>query len=83
VNPDPREPETARPSLLGLSLRLCSPEAALDNVWHVMDVLEGSPAESAGLVPYGDWVVGWAGGVLAAEGDFYEVVEAVRPCFTF
>jgi S1-C subfamily serine protease len=59
-------------------MRICEPEFALENVWHVMDVLEGSPAESAGLVPYGDWIIGWSGGVLGAEGDFYDVVEAVR-----
>ncbi len=58
-------------------MRMCEPEFAVDNVWHVLDVLEGSPAESAGLVPYGDWIIGWSGGVLSAEGDFYEVVEAV------
>lgn len=69
--------EASQPSLLGLSMRVCEPELSLDNVWHVLDVLEGSPAESAGLVPYGDWIVGWSGGVLAAEGDFYDVVEAV------
>lgn len=65
-----------QPSLLGLSMRICEPEFALENVWHVLDVLEGSPAESAGLVPYGDWIIGWSGGVLGAEGDFYDVVEA-------
>ncbi|KAH8114310.1 GRASP55/65 PDZ-like domain-containing protein [Phellopilus nigrolimitatus] len=65
-----------QPSLLGLSMRICDPEFSLDNVWHVLDVLEGSPAESAGLVPYGDWIVGWSGGVLASESDFYDVVEA-------
>lgn len=59
-------------------MRMCEPEFAMDNVWHVLDVLEGSPAESAGLVPYGDWIIGWSGGVLSAEGDFYDVVEAVR-----
>jgi hypothetical protein len=68
-----------QPSLLGLSMRICEPEFALENVWHVLDVLEGSPAESAGLVPYGDWIVGWSGGVLGAESDFYDVVEAVSP----
>jgi hypothetical protein len=67
-----------QPSLLGLSMRICEPEFALENVWHVLDVLEGSPAESAGLVPYGDWIIGWSGGVLSAEGDFYDLVEAVR-----
>ncbi|KAI0923282.1 hypothetical protein AcV5_007412 [Taiwanofungus camphoratus] len=75
--PDPQEPEAERkPSLLGLSMRMCEPEFALDNVWHVLDVLEGSPAESAGLVPYGDWIIGWSGGALSAEGDFYDIVEA-------
>jgi hypothetical protein len=39
---DPKEPGTeAKPSLLGLSMRLCDPEPSLDNVWHVMDVFEG------------------------------------------
>jgi S1-C subfamily serine protease len=58
-------------------MRMCEPEPSLDNVWHVLDVIEGSPAESAGLVPYGDWIVGWSGGALHAEGDFYDLVEAV------
>jgi len=57
-------------------MRVCEPDLSLDNVWHVLDVLEGSPAESAGLVPYGDWIVGWSGGVLSAESDFYDLVEA-------
>ncbi|KAF8339602.1 GRASP55/65 PDZ-like domain-containing protein [Cantharellus anzutake] len=65
-----------KPSLLGLTMRLCEPESALDNVWHILEVMEGSPAESAGLVPYGDWIVGWSGGVLRGENDFLEVVEA-------
>ncbi|KAI6114351.1 GRASP55/65 PDZ-like domain-containing protein [Pisolithus sp. B1] len=65
-----------QPSLLGLSMRMCEFESAMDNVWHVLEVLEGSPAESAGLVPYGDWIIGWSGGVLTAENDFYDVVEA-------
>ena len=56
---------------------MCEPEFTLESVWHVLDVLEGSPAESAGLVPYGDWIIGWSGGILGAEGDFYDVVEAV------
>lgn len=69
------------PSLLGLSLRLCNPQHALEQVWHVLEVLEGSPAQSAGLVPFGDWIIGYSGGVLRGEGDFYDVVESV--CFFF
>ncbi|KAJ4001681.1 GRASP55/65 PDZ-like domain-containing protein [Lentinula boryana] len=65
----------AQPSLLGLSMRMCTPEYA-NNVWHVLDVSEGSPAEDAGLVPYGDYIIGWSGGVLSAENDFYDLVEA-------
>jgi hypothetical protein len=34
-----------QPSLLGLSLRLCDPAEGLGQVWHILDVLEGSPAE--------------------------------------
>ncbi|KAG2010073.1 golgi reassembly stacking protein 2 [Coprinopsis cinerea AmutBmut pab1-1] len=66
----------AQPSLLGLSMRMCNPETATENVWHVLDVIEGSPAESAGLVPMGDWILGWSGGALSAENDFYDLVEA-------
>ncbi|KAF8964177.1 GRASP55/65 PDZ-like domain-containing protein [Flammula alnicola] len=75
-NDSQQSPSNAQPSLLGLSMRLCQPETATDNVWHVLDVLEGSPAESAGLVPMGDWILGWSGGVLSAENDFYDLVEA-------
>ncbi|KAG6813583.1 hypothetical protein H0H92_009627 [Tricholoma furcatifolium] len=69
-------PSASQPSLLGLSMRMCEPETATENVWHVLDVIEGSPAESAGLVPMGDWILGWSGGVLGAENDFYDLVEA-------
>jgi hypothetical protein len=65
----------AHPSLLGLTMRICSPEHALENVWHILEVLENSPAESAGLVPYGDWIIGWSGGALSGENAFYELVE--------
>ena len=47
----------AQPSLLGLTLRLCNPLETISHVWHVLDVIEGSPADSAGLVPYGDYIL--------------------------
>lgn len=56
-------------------MRMCEPELSGDNVWHVLDVIEGSPAESAGLVPGGDWIIGWTGGILNSEGDFYDLVQ--------
>ena len=44
---DPAEEgeEEKKPSLLGLSLRVCNPARAFESVYHVLDVLEGSPAE--------------------------------------
>ncbi|EAL19563.1 hypothetical protein CNBG1920 [Cryptococcus deneoformans B-3501A] len=66
----------AKPSLLGLSLRVCNPAHALESVYHVLDVLEGSPAEMAGLVPWGDYVLAWSGGPLHSENDFYNLIEA-------
>jgi len=77
TSPSQDHQTNSQQSLLGLSMRMCTPEFALDNVWHVLDVLEGSPAESAGLVPYGDYITGWNGGVLGSENDFYDLVEAV------
>lgn len=40
-----------------------------------MDIAEGSPAQDAGLVPFGDWIIGYAGGILRGENDLYEIVE--------
>ncbi|PLW24398.1 hypothetical protein PCASD_08363 [Puccinia coronata f. sp. avenae] len=71
----PSTDQPPQPSLLGLSLRLCSPQNALTNVWHVLDIIEGSPAQDAGLVPFGDWIIGYAGGILRSENELYEVVE--------
>lgn len=39
-----------KPSLLGLSLRACNPANALESVYHVLDVLEGSPAEVSSCI---------------------------------
>lgn len=106
-----------QPSLLGLSLRLCDPQHALEQVRTLQQQVnvetQADEAESyrsgtssrsckarplkaqvrlnppllcalyltsphSGLVPYGDWIVGYAGGVLRGEGDFYDIVESVR-----
>ena len=44
-------------------------------MWHILEILEGSPAQSAGLVPYGDFIIGWPSGALRSESDFYELIE--------
>lgn len=65
----------SQPSLLGLTLRLCNPIETITHVWHILDVIEGSPADSAGLVPYGDYIIGWTGGPLRSESDFFQLIE--------
>lgn len=91
--PDWEPTDKAKASLLGISVRVCNPALALENVWHILEVLESSPAEvscscsstsrattdiqMAGLVPFGDWICGWAGGPLHGENSFYDLVEAV------
>ncbi|WFD03092.1 hypothetical protein MOBT1_001781 [Malassezia obtusa] len=67
--------DNAQPSLLGLTLRLCNPNVCISHVWHILDVLEGSPADSAGLVPFGDYIIGWTGGPLESENDFFQLIE--------
>lgn len=47
---DPEKDPDRKPSLLGLSLRVCNPARALESVYHVLDVLEGSPAEVSSVL---------------------------------
>ncbi|KAF6838454.1 GRASP55/65 family protein [Colletotrichum musicola] len=59
---------------LGLSLQW-TPLAAAANVWHVLDVAANSPADAAGLLPYGDYILGSPEGALHGEGGLSELVE--------
>lgn len=61
--------------LLGASVRFCSFEGANENVWHVLDVEENSPAALAGLIAHDDFVVG-ADQVLQDSEDFFSLIEA-------
>ncbi|CAG0914309.1 unnamed protein product [Notodromas monacha] len=61
--------------LLGVSIRFCSFQAANDNVWHVLDVIPGSPAAVAGFRPFTDFIVG-ADSVLPENEDLFALVEA-------
>ncbi|KAJ3068689.1 Golgi reassembly-stacking protein 2 [Podochytrium sp. JEL0797] len=47
-------------SPLGLTAALCARDAAHDKVWRILDVLQNSPAEHAGLRPVTDYIVGLA-----------------------
>ena len=74
---------------LGLSLQWTPLAAATGNVWHVLDVAANSPADAAGLLPYGDYIIGapadgfgGAGGLpLHGEAALGELVDdhAGRP----
>jgi hypothetical protein len=55
------------------------PLSATDDVWHVLDVAANSPAELAGLLPYGDYIIGSPESVVKGEAGIPELVENVSP----
>lgn len=62
---------------LGLTLQWC-PLGVTEDVWHILDVAPGSPADLAGLLPYGDYILGSPEGMMRGEGALGELVEDVR-----
>lgn len=44
--------------LLGVSIKFCSFEGASENVWHILEVHPGSPADLAGLRSFTDYIIG-------------------------
>lgn len=62
------------PGLLGAAVRYESVDGAADNVLHVVDVAPNSPADSAGLVPSSDYIVGSPAQVFRAPADFHNLV---------
>lgn len=61
---------------LGVSLQW-SPLAIAEDVWHILDVAPNSPADTAGLLPYGDYVIGSPEGLVRGESGLGELVEDV------
>uniref|UniRef100_A0A8C5I636 Golgi reassembly-stacking protein 1-like n=1 Tax=Gouania willdenowi TaxID=441366 RepID=A0A8C5I636_GOUWI len=61
--------------LLGASVRFCSFEGAIENVWHVLEVEKNSPASEAGLIAHSDFIVG-ADQLLQGSEDFFSMIEA-------
>ncbi|KAL8679534.1 MAG: hypothetical protein Q9186_004180 [Xanthomendoza sp. 1 TL-2023] len=59
---------------LGITLQW-SPLAVTEDVWHVLDVIPNSPADNAGLLPYGDYIVGTPEGNVHGESGLGELVE--------
>lgn len=62
---------------LGLSLQW-APLTATEDVWHILDVAMNSPADVAGLFPYGDYVLGSPDGLARGESGLVDLIEAVR-----
>ncbi|KAF2130064.1 hypothetical protein P153DRAFT_289728 [Dothidotthia symphoricarpi CBS 119687] len=59
---------------LGVSLQW-SPLSIAEDVWHILDVIPNSPADVAGLLPYGDYVIGSPEGLVRGESGLGELVE--------
>ena len=59
---------------LGITLQW-TPLATTDDVWHVLDVIPNSPADTAGLLPYGDYIIGTPEGLVHGESGLGELVE--------
>lgn len=59
---------------LGLTLQW-TPLSSTEDVWHVLDVIPDSPADMAGLLPYGDYIVGTPEGNMRGEAGLGELVE--------
>lgn len=64
------------PPSLGLSLQW-TPLTTIEDVWHILDVMPNSPADLAGLLPYGDYVIGSPEGLVRGESGLGELVEDV------
>ncbi|KAI9662558.1 MAG: hypothetical protein M1821_008725 [Bathelium mastoideum] len=62
------------PPNLGLSLHW-TPLTATEDVWHILDISPNSPADLAGLLPYGDYVIGSPEGTVKGESGLVELIE--------
>jgi hypothetical protein len=68
---------------LGVSLQWM-PLSSTNDVWHILDVASTSPAEIAGILPYGDYIIGSAEGIMRGESGLSELVDDVTLTpFTF
>ncbi|KAI9146115.1 GRASP55/65 PDZ-like domain-containing protein [Paraphysoderma sedebokerense] len=67
-----REPKDG---LIGCSIRFCDYNGASEHVWHVVEVLKNSPAESAGLQPNSDYIVGCPDVLLYSQNDFFKLIQ--------
>lgn len=67
-------PVPAPSPTLGVTLQW-TPLSSTEDVWHILDVIPDSPADNAGLLPYGDYIVGTPEGIVHGEAGLGELVE--------
>lgn len=74
-----RDVEVPPPALsgrpLGVSLRWCPTHPTIENVYHVLDVANNSPAARAGLRSHEDFIVGTPEGIVRGESGMAELIE--------
>ncbi|KAI8805414.1 GRASP55/65 PDZ-like domain-containing protein [Cladochytrium replicatum] len=64
-----------RDGFVGCSVRFCDYYGASDHVWHILEVQPNSPAETAGLCPHVDYIIGTPHTTLKEKDDLYKLVE--------
>lgn len=61
--------------LLGCSIRFCSYEEASSRVWHILDIVPGSPADDSGLIDHRDYIIGTPHALLLTNEDLIELLD--------
>ncbi|KAK4994259.1 hypothetical protein LTR66_005670 [Elasticomyces elasticus] len=67
-------PIPSDPPKLGLSLQW-TPINTTEDVWHILEIQPNSPADTAGLLPYSDYVIGSPEGLVRSESGLGELIE--------
>jgi len=62
--------------LLGVSIRFCNIKASTEYVWHILEVFPNSPASTAGLRQYTDYIVGSTSLVFQSSEDFFNLIAS-------
>ncbi|KAI9730088.1 MAG: hypothetical protein M1834_006080 [Cirrosporium novae-zelandiae] len=71
---DLRLPVPASSPSLGLTLQWNN-ILITEDVWHILDIIPSSPADTAGLLPYGDYIIGTPEGIVRGEAGLSELLE--------
>lgn len=62
---------------LGLTLQW-TPTNITENVWHILEIMDDSPAADAGLIAGDDYIVGTPEGIVRGDSALGELIEDVR-----